>query len=79
MHDFKLKYEKSQQSKQFGHCGTGTALINTGTDLVLDSCHSRVIQNQQNLYPKFPPTTVVKLLQYSDSRVELRDGFSSYK
>ena len=30
-----------------------------------DSYHSRVIQNQQYLYPKFPPTAVVKLLQYS--------------
>ena len=38
-----------------------------------------VIQNQQYLYPKFPPTAVVKLLQYSGSRVELRDGFSLYK
>ena len=28
----------------------------------LKSCHSRVIQNQQYLYPKFPPTVVVKLL-----------------
>ena len=44
-----------------------------------DSFHSRVIRNQQYLYPKFPPTAVVKLLQYSGSRVELRDGFSSYK
>ena len=44
-----------------------------------DSCHSRVIRNQQYLYPKFPPTFVVKLLQYSSSWVELRDGFSSYK
>ena len=44
-----------------------------------DSFHSRVIQNQQYLYPKFPPTAVVKLLQYSGSRVEHRDGFSSYK
>ena len=44
-----------------------------------DSCHSRVIWNQQYLYPKFPPTAVVKLLQYSGSRVEHRDGFSSYK
>ena len=44
-----------------------------------DSCHNRVIRNQQYLYPKFPPTTVVKLLQYSGSRVEHRDGFSSYK
>ena len=40
---------------------------------------SRVIRSQQNLYPKFPPTAVVKLLQYSGSRVEHRDGFSSYK
>ena len=24
-----------------------------------------MIQNQQNLYPKLPPTAVVKLLQYS--------------
>ena len=34
--------------------------------------------NQQNLYPRIP-TVVAKLLQYSGSRVELRDGFSSYK
>ena len=27
-----------------------------------DSCHSRVIQNQQYLYPKFPPTAITKLL-----------------
>ena len=40
-----------------------------------DSCHSRVIQNQQYLCPKFPSTAVVKLLQYSGSMVELRDGF----
>ena len=40
------------------------------------SCHSRVIRNQQNLYPKVP-TAVAELLQYSGSRVELRDGFSS--
>ena len=32
---------------------------------VADSCHSRVIRNQQYLYPKFPPTAVVQLLQYS--------------
>ena len=44
-----------------------------------DSCHSRVIRNQQYLYPKFPPIAVVKLLQYSGSRVEHRDEFSSYK
>ena len=43
------------------------------------SCHSRVIRNQQYLYPKFPPTAVVKLLQYNGSRVEHGDGFSSYK
>ena len=30
-----------------------------------DSYHSRVIRNQQNLYPNFPPTAVVKLLQYN--------------
>ena len=35
MHDFKLKYAKSQQSGQFGHYGTGTALIGIGTNLVL--------------------------------------------
>ena len=35
-------------------------------------------RNQQNLYPRVS-TTVVKLLQYSSSRVELRDGFSSHK
>ena len=44
-----------------------------------DSCHGRVIRNQQYWFPKFPPTAVVKLLQYSGSRVEHRDGFSSYK
>ena len=36
--------------------------------MLADSCHSRVIRNQQYLYPKFPPTAVVKLLQYSGSR-----------
>ena len=35
--------------------------------------------NQQNLYPKIPPTTVAELLQYSGSRVEHKDEFSSYK
>ena len=30
-----------------------------------DSCHGRVMQNQQNLYSLVPPTVVVKLLQYS--------------
>ena len=47
--------------------------------VVCDSCHSRVIRNQQYLYPKFPPTAVAKLLQYSGSRVEHRDGLSSCK
>ena len=44
----------------------------------IDSCHSRVIGNQQNLYPRVP-TTVAKLLRNSGSRVEHRDEFSSYK
>ena len=30
-----------------------------------DSCHGRVMRNQQNLYSLVPPTTVVKLLQHS--------------
>ena len=30
-----------------------------------DSCHGRVMRNQQNLYSYTPPTAVVKLLQYS--------------
>ena len=30
-----------------------------------DSCHGKVIRNQQNLYPKLPLTAVVKLLQYN--------------
>ena len=33
--------------------------------MIPDSCHSRVILNQQYLYPKFPHTDVVTLLQYS--------------
>ena len=33
-----------------------------------------------NIYkPKFPPTAVAKLLQYSGSRVEHKDEFSSDK
>ena len=33
-----------------------------------------------NIYkPKFPPTSVAKLLQYSGSRVEHRDEFSLHK
>ena len=59
-----------------GRLSTGTRLKWGG---VANSCHSRVIQNQQYLYPKFPLTVVVKLLRYSGSRVELRDGFSSHK
>ena len=55
------------------------SLATSSATAPFDSCHSRVIRNQQYLYPKFPPTAVVKLLQYSGSRVELRDGFSSYK
>ena len=35
-------------------------------------------QNQQNLYPRVS-TAVARLLQYSSSRVELRDGFSLHK
>ena len=42
---------------------------------ILDSCHSRVIRNQQNLYPNFPPTAVVKLLQYSGLRSNTGMGF----
>ena len=34
------------------------------------------VRNQQNLYPRIPTTDVAKLLQYSGSRVEHRDGFS---
>ena len=49
--------------------------IQLGSDMT-DSCHSRVIRNQQNLYPRVL-TAVAELLQYSSSRVELRDGFSS--
>ena len=35
------------------------------------------VRNQQKLYPKIPTTDVAMLLQYSGSRVEHRDGFSS--
>ena len=35
------------------------------------------VRNQQNLYPRIPTTDVAKLLQYSGSRVEHRDGLSS--
>ena len=42
-----------------------------------DSCHSRCI-GINKIYI-LNPTAVAKLLQYSGSRVEHRDGFSSYK
>ena len=32
---------------------------------LIDSCHGRVMRNQQNLYSLVPPTAVVKLLQHS--------------
>ena len=35
------------------------------------------VRNQQNLYSRIPTTDVAKLLQYSGSRVEHGDGFSS--
>ena len=38
-----------------------------------------MFQNQQNLYSKIPPTAILELLQYNGSRVEHKDGFSSYK
>ena len=44
---------------------------------VFDSCHSRCI-GINKIYI-LNPTVVVKLLQYSGSRVELKDGFSLYK
>ena len=53
------KGKKNTHSGQISRGCTGTEQSGT------DSCHSRVIRNQQNLYPKFPPTAVVKLLQYS--------------
>ena len=43
-----------------------------------DSWHIRCFLNQQYLY-LIPPTAVARLLQYSDSRVEHKDGFSSHK
>ena len=35
------------------------------------------VRNQQNLYPRISTTDVAKLLQYSGSRVEHGDEFSS--
>ena len=34
-----------------------------------------MIRNQQNLYPNFPPTAVVKLLQYSGLGSNTEMGF----
>ena len=45
-------------------------------ELVIRLCQVGV-RNKQNLYPRIPTTDVAKLLQYSGSRVEHRDGFSS--
>ena len=45
---------------------------------LIDSFQIQVgVRNQQNLYPRIPTTDVAKLLQYSGSRVEHRDGFSA--
>ena len=43
-----------------------------------DSCHSRCC-GINKIYNLNSPTAVAKLLQYSGSRVEHRDGFSSHK
>ena len=43
--------------------------------VTFDSCHSRVIRNQQNLYPKLPPTAVVKLQLYSGLNSNTGMGF----
>ena len=40
-----------------------------------DSCHGRVIQNQQYFVSLVPPTAVVKLLQYSDLGSNTGMGF----
>ena len=50
---------------------------NAGNDQLFDSCHGRCIRI--NKIYILNPTVVVKLLQYSGSRVEHMDGFSSYK
>ena len=44
-----------------------------------DSCHYRGAGINNIYKPKFPPTTVVTLLQYSGSRIEHKDEFSSYQ
>ena len=43
----------------------GPSRWNAQSVVLVDSCHGRVMQNQQNLYSYVPPTAVVKLLQYS--------------
>ena len=48
-----------------------------GMDLIVNSGHSRCI-GIKKIYI-LNPTAVIKLLQYSGSRVEYMDGFSSYK
>ena len=39
-------------------------------------CGTVGVWNKQYLYPRIP-TAIAKLLQYSGSRVEFKDGFSS--
>ena len=46
---------------------------------ILDSCNSRCIGINKIYILSSAPTAVAKLLQYSGSRVEHRDEFSSYK
>ena len=46
---------------------------------MVDSCHGRGAGINNIYKPKFPPTAIAKLLQYSGSRIEHRDGFSSYQ
>ena len=41
------------------------SLAPSPTTAPFDSCHGRVIQNQQKFVSYTPPTAVVKLLQYS--------------
>ena len=40
-----------------------------------DSCHGRVMRNQQNLHSYVPPTVVVKLLQHSGLGLNTGMGF----
>ena len=67
-----------RESGKYG--GEAISWVGFGNDTFrssFDSCHNRCTC-QQNLYPRIP-TVVAKLLQYSGSRVELRDEFSWYK